>query len=148
MFSAGPPGGQGRGVVSSRELALELQTSQGEGAAPSPRSHVSGSGSWEREYHVWNRTLKLASRKLKGSEQGSPARGGGGGAHLGLGLARARVGEQGAEVPIMARQLPQAPGCAGTVGNSGASSHVSHWPENTAPCAAKEIQPSGPAVCA
>lgn len=95
MFSAGPPGGQGRGVVSSRELALELQTSQGEGAAPSPRSHVSGSGSWERENHVWNRTLKLASRKLKGSEQGSPARGGGGGGTFGVGPGQSTSGRTG-----------------------------------------------------
>ena len=71
MFSAGPRGRR----VSSHELSLELQASQGEGSAPSPCSRVSGSGSWERENQLWNPTLKLASRKLKGSKQGSLAMG-------------------------------------------------------------------------
>lgn len=57
------PQDTGGGAVSSCELALELQTHQGKGAAPSPCSRVSGSGSWERENCLWSRMLKLASHK-------------------------------------------------------------------------------------
>lgn len=64
MFSPGLEG-------ESCELATELHTRQGEGAAPSP-IHVSLALVPEKEKNISETTLKHGSLKLKGSKAGLP----------------------------------------------------------------------------